>query len=62
MPALVPDTYHLDVALFDGHEGMLQLCFAAGSIEVGEVNYLGMSEPVSVGFGNFLVRSEWALR
>ncbi|HZM05152.1 MAG TPA: ABC transporter ATP-binding protein [Candidatus Saccharimonadales bacterium] len=59
LPPIQPGIYQLDVGFYDQHEGVLQEIYAAGSIEVAEVNYLDMTNPSTPDLGHILVRSSW---
>ena len=60
LPAIPPGTYQLDVGFYDQHEGTLQEIYAAGSLEVAEVNYLAMTGDCTPDLGHILVRSGWS--
>ncbi|MEI7533773.1 MAG: ABC transporter ATP-binding protein [Verrucomicrobiae bacterium] len=61
LPAIPPGIYQLDVGFYDQHVGTLQEIYAAGSIEVAEVNYLAMISSGTPDLGHILVRSGWTI-
>ena len=59
LPPIQPGIYQLDVGFYDQHEGTLQEIYAAGSLEVAEINYLAMTNASTPDLGHILVRSDW---
>jgi lipopolysaccharide transport system ATP-binding protein len=59
LPPIQPGIYQLDVGFYDQHVGVLQEIYAAGCIEVADVNYLAMAIPTTPDLGHVLVRSSW---
>jgi homopolymeric O-antigen transport system ATP-binding protein len=59
MPPIVPGRYTLDVGLYDTDTQTNEEYYAAGAVEVPEINFLGMRYPVAAAkLGSIYVRSK----
>ncbi len=59
MPALIPGTYTLDIALADGSFGVIDAIYGGIAFDVRDTGYLGTSHETFREMGHLMVRSQW---